>query len=130
MLELPETITLAHQISDNLKGKSIQTVLAAQSPHKFTWYHGNPQQYPARLEGNTILSAGAHGMFVQVNTNRATLLFNDGVNLRWHPAAGELPARHQLLVEFDDGTALSASVVMYGGVECWEHNESLENPYY
>ena len=69
-------------------------------------------------------------MFVQVNTSGATLLFSDGVNLRWHPAAGEIPAKHQLLLEFEDGTALSASVAMYGGLECWEHGDQFENAYY
>ncbi len=130
MLELPETTILARQISENLKGRIIQSVVAAQSPHKFAWYHGDPQTYSARLEGDAILSAEAHGMFVQVNTSNTTLLFSDGVNLRWHPAAGELPAKHQLFLGFDDGTALSASVAMYGGLECWEHGEKLENPYY
>ncbi len=130
MLELPESTTLANQILQNLKDKQIQSVTVAQSPHKFAWYHGNPQSYPSRLLGNSILSAEFHGMFVQVNTSRAALLFSDGVNLRWHPAAGEIPAKHQLLLEFTDGTALSASVAMYGGLLCWEHGSEFENPYY
>jgi formamidopyrimidine-DNA glycosylase len=130
MIELPESKALARQIGENLTGKTIRSVLAAQSPHKFAWYHGDPAEYPARLAGDTILSAEAHGMFVQVNTSSTTLLFSDGVNLRWHAAAGPLPAKHQLLLEFEDGSALSASVAMYGGLECWEHGEKLENAYY
>ncbi len=39
MLELPELITLSKQISENLKDKVIQLVVAVQSPHKFAWYH-------------------------------------------------------------------------------------------
>jgi len=130
MLEFPESTVLANQIQQDLKDKQIHAVTAVQTPHKLAWYHGNPADYPARLAGKIILSAEAHGMFVQVNTNGGMLLFSDGVNLRWHPAAGELPAKHQLFLGFDDGTALSASVAMYGGLECWEHAEKLENPYY
>ncbi|HSN94783.1 MAG TPA: zinc finger domain-containing protein [Anaerolineaceae bacterium] len=130
MIELLESNTLARQIHENLTGKTIKFVVAAQSPHKFAWYHGDPAEYPARLVAKSILSAEAHGMFVQVNTSGGTLLISDGVNLRWHPAAGPVPAKHQLLLEFEDGSALSASVAMYGGLECWEQGEIIENSYY
>ena len=130
MLELPESVTLSKQISKNLAGKTVQAVMAAQSPHKFAWFSGDPQEYPSRLMGSTFLSAEAHGPFVQVNTSAATLLFSDGVNLRWHPEAGPVPSKHQLLLEFMDGTALSASVGMYGGLLCWEQGQKLENAYY
>ncbi|MEA4958096.1 MAG: DNA-formamidopyrimidine glycosylase family protein [Anaerolineaceae bacterium] len=130
MLELPETHTLASQIQANLVGRTITQVIAAQSPHKFAWYHGNPATYPARLIGNTIQGAEAHGMFIKVQLDRATLLFSDGVNLRWHPAAGPVPAKHQLLLAFDDSTTLCATVGMYGGLQAWAKSESFENPYY
>lgn len=130
MLELPETHTLASQIQANLVGRTITQVIAAQSPHKFAWYHGNPATYPARLIGNTIQGAEAHGMFIKVQLDRATLLFSDGVNLRWHPAAGAVPAKHQLLLAFDDSTTLCATVGMYGGLQAWAKSESFENPYY
>ena len=130
MLELPESTTLSQQTSESLKGKVIQSVVVAQSPHKFAWYHGDPQAYPSRLTGTTLHSAEAHGGFVQLNTSAATLLFSDGVNLRWHPAAGPLPAKHQLLLAFEGGTALSASVAMYGGLICWELGTPFDNPYY
>ncbi len=67
---------------------------------------------------------------MQINTSGATLLFSGSVNLRWHPAAGPLPAKHQLLLEFGDGTTLSASVAMHGGLICWEHGTTPENAYY
>ncbi|MEQ8201361.1 MAG: endonuclease VIII, partial [Syntrophomonadaceae bacterium] len=60
---------------------------------------------------------------------RARLLFGDGVNLRFHPKGGKRPARHQLLIDFGDGSALSASVQMYGGLWCFPDGE-FDNPYY
>lgn len=130
MIELPEANNLAQQINQSLVGKTINSTIAAQSAHKFAWYNGDPADYPAMLEGNTLLSARGIGMFVEITLSNCTLLFNDGVNLRLHPAAGPIPAKHQLLVNFSDGTSLSASVAMYGGVVCWEKSATYDNTYY
>jgi len=130
MIELPEAHTLAHQITQQLSGKTILSSAAAQSPHKFAWYHGDPAGYPAKLNGGKVLAARGIGMFMEITLSSATLLFSDGVNLRLHPAAGLIPAKHQLLLNFEDGSSLSASVAMYGGVVCWAEGENYENSYY
>lgn len=130
MIELPEAQTLAHQITQQLSGKTILSSAAAQSPHKFAWYHGDPAGYPAKLNGGKVLAARGIGMFMEITLSSATLLFSDGVNLRLHPAAGLIPAKHQLLLNIEDGSSLSASVAMYGGVVCWAEGENYENSYY
>jgi len=130
MIELPEAHTLAIQISQHLTGKTIHSSAAAQSPHKFAWYNGDPVDYPAKLNSARVLSARGLGMFVEISLSTCTLLFSDGVNLRLHPAAGPIPAKHQLLLNFEDSTSLSASVAMYGGVVCWAKDEVYENTYY
>ena len=130
MIELPEALTLANQISEFLAGKTVVSTTAAQSPHKFAWYHGDPANYPTKLNGSRILSVRGQGMFVEVALSNCILLFSDGVNLRLHPSAGPTPAKHQLLLGLDDGTILSASVAMYGGVVCWAKPEPFENSYY
>jgi len=130
MIELPEALTLAKQINEHLTGKVVRSTEAAHSPHKFTWYHGDPAEYSAKLKDNVVLSARGAGMFVEITLSESMLLFNDGVNLRLHPNAGPLPAKHQLLITFEDGASLSASVAMYGGVICWEKSEPYENTYY
>lgn len=130
MNELPETNTLAGQLQESLIGKTISSVVAASSSHKFAWYHGDPAEYPDRLMGNLIESAHAHGMMVEINLSRATLLFSDGVNLCLHPYAGSIPKKHQLLLGLDDGTSLSASISMYGGLFCWVNGVEFENQYY
>ena len=130
MNELPESTTLARQINAHLAGKTITTVLAATSPHKFAWYYGDPADYPARLRDGTIESAEAFGMMVEITLSRAMLVFSDGVRLRWHPQAGPVPKKHQLLLYFDDTSALSASLAMYGGLYCWEKGEDFTYDYY
>jgi len=130
MNELPESTTLARQISENLVGKTITTVLAASSPHKFAWYYGDPAEYPARLRDSTINSARAFGMMVEISLSRATLVFSDGVRPRWHPQAGPVPKKHQLLLYFDDGSSLSGSLSMYGGLYCWDKGVDFTYEYY
>lgn len=130
MLEIPEAAVLARQMNTSLAGKSIERVSAASSPHKFAWYHGDPADYPVRLAQNSIVSASPTGGMVELKLTRSTLLFTDGVNLRFLKSVLEAPQKHQLLLEFSDGSALSASVQMYGGLSCWMNDEIFENPYY
>ncbi len=130
MIELPEAVSLARQINANLTGCVVDAVIAVASPHKLAWYHGDPAGYPALLEGSAIQTAIAHGGIVEIQLTRATLTFSDGVNLRLHPHSADIPAKHQLLLTFTDGSALSASVQMYGGLICWAAGDLYDNPYY
>lgn len=43
---MPEAIVLAQQINETVSGKRIKQAVAAQSPHKFAWYHGEPEKIP------------------------------------------------------------------------------------
>ncbi len=129
MLELPEAITIAGQINRTLYGKSISNVIAAHTPHKFAWFHGDPQNYHKLLVGKTIDEAQAYGGFVEIKTGSAVILVGDGVGLRSHDKYEKRPAKHQLLIEFTDDSALSATVQMYGGLWCFPAGK-LDNPYY
>lgn len=43
MIEIPEALTLADQINNTIREKNIVNAIAAHTPHKFAWYHGDPQ---------------------------------------------------------------------------------------
>lgn len=129
MIELPEALTLAGQINDTICGKRISKVIAAHSPHKFAWYHGDPQNYHTLLAGKTIDRADGYGGMVEIKAGNAVMLFGDGVGLRFHDKNETRPQKHQLLMEFDDSSALNASVQMYGGLWCFNDGE-FDNPYY
>lgn len=128
MIEIPEAVTLARQITEAVGRKTIKTVIAGYSPHKFAWYHGDPAEYNSRLRGKTIGTAVSRGGLAEVAADDMRLLFGDGVALRFHPG-DKRPAKHQLLVEFEDGTSISASVQMYGGMWCFREGE-FDNPYF
>lgn len=129
MIELPEASHIADQINKTLRGKRIVTVTVAHSPHKLAWYYGNRAQYSSLLAGSTVGQSNACGCMVEIAAGKATILLGEGVGIRYHAAGGVRPAKHQFLIEFNDGSALSASVQMYGGMGCFPKRE-LDNPYY
>jgi formamidopyrimidine-DNA glycosylase len=66
---------------------------------------------------------------VELNAGSKNLLFGDGVVLTYHPDGIKTPKKYQLLVKFDDCSALSAAVRLYGGLWCFNEND-FDNPYY
>jgi formamidopyrimidine-DNA glycosylase len=129
MIELPEAAVLARQLNAAITGKTIRHVTAAQSPHKFAWFSGDPAGYPALLTGKKVGISASLGGMVEILVENLSLVFSDGVNLRYHQAYEDPPLKHQLLLEFEDRTALSASVAMYGGLLCRPLGAN-DNPYY
>ncbi|HOR01390.1 MAG TPA: endonuclease VIII [Anaerolineae bacterium] len=116
MIELPEAVVLAEQAARTLSGKRIASAVAGQSPHKFAWYTGDPAEYNSRLAGKTVGQATASGGNVEIRADEMTLVIS--TPLRYHAAGEKRPAKHQLLLEFADGTALSATVQMWGVLLC------------
>jgi formamidopyrimidine-DNA glycosylase len=57
------------------------------------------------------------------------LLLQDGVRARYYEAGSKLPERHQLLMRFNDDSALVCTVQMYGGMQAYEAG-TFDNPYY
>ncbi|MCC8022995.1 MAG: endonuclease VIII [Clostridiales bacterium] len=129
MLELPESNTEAQQLTRTLSGKIIRRVAANASPHKFAWYSGDPQDYPARLEGLQIGPATAPGGWVEIQAEDMRIAFHDGANLRFLAPEAKRPAKHQLLLEFEDGCALACSIQMYGGIYAFRAVEN-DKAYY
>lgn len=130
MIEIPEALTLASQIKQTITGKQIVNVVAGQNPHKFAWYQGDPQKYHEKLVCKTVNMATAFGGFVDIKADNATILINDGVTFRYHKQGEKRPAKHQLLLEFDDFSSVSATVKMYGGMWCFIDEDEFKSPYY
>ncbi|MDL2234355.1 endonuclease VIII, partial [Ruminococcaceae bacterium OttesenSCG-928-L11] len=76
----------------------------------------DPDSFHSLLKGRTIGQARAVGGQIEIDAGEMCLLFNDGTNLRFHDVGDKQPEKHQLFVAFDDGTSLSCSVQMYGGI--------------
>ncbi len=129
MIELPEAYNLAKQLNSAISGKRIIRVTASQTPHKLAWYYGDKTKYGDLLKEKMVGMTSAHGGLVEIHVENARILFSDGVNLRLHHHKEPRPAKHQMLIEFEDGSALSAVIQMYGGTGSFKEGE-LDNPYY
>ncbi len=129
MMELPECLVISGQLNDAVRGKRITEVIANASPHGFAWFFGDPALYSGLLTGRTLGDARPVGGQVEIAAEGVTLLFNDGVNLRYLVPGAKRPAKHQLLLGFEDGSALVCSVQMYGGMAAFPDGTN-DNPYY
>lgn len=129
MIELPEAVVLSQQIGKTLTGKKIIKVVTAMSPHKFAWYYKDPQKYEEILLNKKITGSTSYGGHLEIRVQNVVLLFTDGVNLRYYKEQDQRPNKHQLFIEFDDGTAMSANIQMYGGLWCFPEGE-FQNSYY
>ena len=129
MIELPEAAVLATQTHETVGGKTIKSVTAAHSPHKFAWYYGDPQEYGSLLMGKVIGEAAGYGGQIEITAGNARIAFSDGVNLRYFGQGERPPDKHQLLLEFDDGSCLLGSVQMYGGLSVFPEGKN-DNKYY
>ena len=129
MIELPEAFVIAKQLSKELAGKNILNVVAAQNPHKFAWYSGDPHTYHDLLGNKRIVGSKSFGGQIELCADSMTLVFSDGVNPQYHVDRDSLPKKHQLLLEFGDHTFLSATISMYGGLMCTPTGKN-DNQYY
>jgi len=123
MIELPEAQTLARQLNEAYVGKTVTHVEALHTPHGFAFFSGDPQGYPAILEGLKVAQAVAYGGRVELRFcgTELRLSFNDGVNMRYLAPGEKRPVKHQFLLEFDTGgsegdagCAMACTVQMYG----------------
>ena len=129
MLEIPESMTIARQLNETARGKTIRRAIANASPHKFAFYHGDPADYNGLLEGQILGDSVGLGAMIELTLGDRRIILGDGANLRYCPELNQVPAKHQLLLEFEDGSALVCTVAMYGAVLAFIDGQ-YQNKYY
>ncbi|OPJ64626.1 endonuclease VIII [Clostridium oryzae] len=129
MLEIPESFTVTKQLNDTIKNKIIKSVTAAATPHKFAFYFDDPKNYAQLLKDKKIGEAKAVAGQIEIEAEEARIVLADGVNVRYFNAGDKLPLKHQLHIEFEDGSAIVCSVQMYGVLSVFSEGEN-KNPYY
>ncbi len=129
MIELPEAVALARQLNGTVTGRLIAKAEAGHSPHKFAWYTGEPAGYGTLLGGRTIKEARQSGSFVELAMGgNLTLFLGEGIKLRFLKPGSKIPDKHQLMLNLDDGSALAATIQMYGGMFVYPDDQP-QNPY-
>lgn len=129
MIEIPESINIAKQLNETVKGKIIKRVRANHTPHSFAWYFGNPDDYNDLLVGKTIGISNGIGSMIEISLDDCKILLGDGVNIRYIYDNNNIPNKHQLLIEFDDNTSIVCTIQMYGGIWAFKNGQN-KNEYY
>jgi len=129
MLEIPESRTICRQLNQVIQGKRIKQVIAGHTSHSFAFFSLDKQQYPKILNGRVVTEVISLGSRVEIQTGGWSLDFEGGTILRWLAIEEKRPAKHQLLVEFTDGTGLLCTVQMYGCIALFKEGE-YQNKYY
>lgn len=128
MIELPEAVVLARQITETLAGKRIACAVANASPHKFAWYTGDPALYSVLLSGKTIQGAAAYGNHVEIDAGEMTLVISTPI--KYHAKGETPPMKHQLFIGFEDQSSLTCTVQMWGAMLCLPKGEAGGMPDY
>lgn len=129
MLEIPESTTIARQLNETIYGKTIRKAITNTSPHKFAFYHGDPVDYENLLVNQKIGDSFGIGAMVEITAGDRRIVLGDGANLRYYDDLNKVPPKHQLLIEFNDGSALVCTVQMYGSVFAFKAGD-FDNKYY
>lgn len=129
MIEIPESLVIARQLNETVKGKRILEVEAAHTPHSFAWYSGEPKRYSEIMEGREVGAATGIGSMIEISLGNYSFIVGDGANLRYLTAEEKLPERYQTRITFEDESHLVCTVQMYGAMFLVEPDQ-YDNPYY
>jgi formamidopyrimidine-DNA glycosylase len=121
MIELPESHVLARQIKEALSGKTISVVQANHTPHGFAWYTGDPADYRQKLIGKTICDAAVINANLRITASDMVLVLSTPV--RYFAPRDKKPQKHQLYLEFEDGSAMVCTVQMWGCMFCFREGD-------
>ncbi|WP_051993346.1 DNA-formamidopyrimidine glycosylase family protein [Listeria floridensis] len=113
MIELPESQVIAKQMKI-LEGKEISNVITQFSPHKFAFFTEANEPYSEKLVGKKIQSIRSYGGFIEWDFGEYQFTFSEGVTFYLLQPHDATPKKHQILISFTDGSALAATVRMYG----------------
>lgn len=131
MIELPEALIIARQISEELKGKQIESGVRGNVPHKFAFYSRSAEKYEAILKGKVMGEAMGHGsaILASVGPDYTLVLGGGGERILFHQSESTLPEKHHLLLHYQDGTYLTVTVQGWGNVLLLHQSELVEHPH-
>jgi formamidopyrimidine-DNA glycosylase len=131
MFELPECVTLARQMNDTLKGKTIRKGQLGNSPHKFVWYNRSHDEFERLTKGKTVGETRARGkwLFIPLEPGYVLLLGECGGKVLYHPPGSKVPKKYHLYVTFEDDSFLTVTTQMWGAMELYEEGEEQGREY-
>ena len=131
MFELPEFVTLARQMNQTLKGKTVQRGQLGNSPHKFVWYNRSHEEFESLTKGKNVGEARARGkwLFLPLESGYLLVLGECGGKVLFHPAGTKLPNKYHLYLSFEDDSFLTATTQMWGAMELYQQGQEQDREY-
>lgn len=131
MIELVEALIIARQMDGELKGKRIESGIRGNAPHKFAFYSQPSEEYETNLKGKIMGETTDHGSAILacVEPDYVLVLGGGGERILFHPSEKTLPKKHQLLLQFQDGTYLTVTVQGWGNVLLLPWSEAADHPH-
>ena len=118
MVELPEVVTLAGQVTKELKGAKIASCERGNTPHKWAWYSAEPSEYERITVRRTVGEATGVGSRVAVALEPGYVLAigDMGGKVLLHRDASTLPRKRHLMLGLEDGRYLTVAIQGWGGM--------------
>ncbi len=131
MFELPEFMTLASQMNDSLKAKTVQRGQLGNSPQKFVWYNRTHEEFDRLTKGKTVGEAYARGkwLFIPLEPGYVLLLGECGGKALYHPSGTKVPKKYHLYITFEDDSFFTVTTQMWGAMELYEKGEEQGRKY-
>jgi formamidopyrimidine-DNA glycosylase len=131
MFELPELTVIAGQMSEALTGKTVREGRLGNTPHKFVWYDRTHDEFTRLTQGAVVGRAQARGkwLFVDLEPDHVLRLGEWGGRILFHQPPAQEPPKYHLLLAFEDGSLLSATTQMWGGVDLCDKGHESEGKY-
>jgi formamidopyrimidine-DNA glycosylase len=131
MLEMPEAVTIARQMQQNLVGKTFQHFSRGALTHKFLWLSKPAEEYDAILAGLPVTGTSSYGRSIYLYAGEVYLLwFGElGGRILYHAKGEALPDKYHLRWDFSDGSSLTLNLQMWGFVSLLERPELATHPY-
>lgn len=131
MFELPEYVTLARQMNETVKGKTIRDGHLGNTPHKFVWYNRSHEEFSHLTKGKTVGEAWTKGnwLFIPLHPAYVLLLGECGGKVLYHPPGSKLPKKYHLYITFEDDSFFTVTTQMWGAMELYEEGMEQDREY-
>jgi formamidopyrimidine-DNA glycosylase len=131
MIELPEALVIAQQMSEVLAGKRIAYGNRGNAAHKFAFSSGSSEEYAAIFQGRRMGKTEGHGsaILTSIEPDYVLVLGSGGERILLHQEERTLPKKHHLLLHFEDGTYLTVTVQGWGNTLLLSQAEAGTHPH-
>jgi len=131
MIELPEIVTIARQIREELGGRRIADVSIAPERPRFMFLNDDLTAYGTRLVGRRIVEVVGHGKWIsaELDSDDILLLGEMFGRICYVPPGAELPKRVHGVLTFEGGGRLVVTIQAWGGFLVLTPEESAVHPY-